>query len=270
MAARPASTQLSEDVRSPLPLLRLNTSEIDSLPILYQDDHYIAINKPPGLIVHRSGIDAKETRFAIQLLRDQIGRRVYPVHRLDKPTSGVLLFAIDEIALVEMKRQFEGRQVDKRYQAITRGFTPDNGTIDHPLRKMLDRGPKAKSDEAQEAQTQYETLSRIEHAFPTGRYDTTRYSHVELFPRTGRRHQLRRHMSHIDCPIIGDTKHGDTRQNHAFLEHFGFCRMFLHATQLTFEHPITHKPLSINAPLWPDFQQALETTKLASSPTATP
>ncbi|MDE0767947.1 MAG: pseudouridine synthase [Opitutaceae bacterium] len=240
----------------------MNAPNTELLPVLYQDDHYIAINKPPGLLVHRSGIDAKETRFAVQLLRDQIGRRVSPVHRLDKPTSGVLLFAYDEVALAKMKRRFEERQVAKRYQAITRGFAPDQGTIDHPLRKLLEHGPKRKSDEAQEALTLFKTLSRIEHPFPSGRYETTRYSHVELFPKTGRRHQLRRHMNHINCPIIGDTKHGDIRQNHAFLEHFGFCRMFLHATQLTFDQPITGESIRIDAPLWPDFEQALKTAKL--------
>ena len=234
------------------------------LPILYQDDHYIAINKPPGLLVHRTGIDAGETRFAVQLLRAQIGRRVSPVHRLDKPTSGLLLFAFDDIALVEMQRLFEARQVAKRYQAITRGFTPDEGSIDRPLRKLLDRGPKAKSDEAQEALTQFHTLSQVELPFPSGPYDATRYSHIELFPETGRRHQLRRHLSHINCPIIGDTKHGDTHQNRSFLERFGFCRMFLHATQLSFEQPITRKAVSIDAPLWLDFEQALEATGLAS------
>lgn len=236
----------------------------DPLSILYRDEHYIAINKPPGLLVHRSGIDAKETRFAVQQLRDQIGQRVYPVHRIDKPTSGLLLFALDEIALVEMKRLLVERQVSKRYQAIVRGFAPDQGTIDHPLRKLLDRGPKAKSDEAQDALTRFQTRSRIEQSFPSGRYQTTRYSHVELFPKSGRRHQLRRHMSHIDCPIIGDTKHGDTRQNHAFLVHFGFCRMFLHATQLSFEHPISPQAVRIDAPLWPDFEKALNATGLAT------
>lgn len=243
----------------------MEIEEDNILPILYQDDHYIAINKPPALLVHRTGIDARETRFAMQLLRDQIGQRVFPVHRLDKPTSGLLLFALDEIALVEMKRLFEERQVAKRYQAITRGFAPDDGAIEHPLRKLLERGPKAKSDEAQEAITQFQTLSRIELPFPSGRYETTRYSHVELFPQTGRRHQLRRHMSHIDCPIIGDTKHGDSRQNKAFLDRFGFCRLFLHATQLSFEQPITRKAIRIDAPLWPDFKNALEVTKLQSA-----
>ncbi|MGK0240929.1 MAG: tRNA pseudouridine65 synthase [Candidatus Pelagisphaera sp.] len=246
----------------PATIFQLSTPDTDLLPVLYQDDHYIAINKPPGLLVHRSGIDAKETRFAIQLLRDQIGRRVSPVHRLDKPTSGVLLFAYDEAPLAKMKRLFEECQVSKRYQAITRGFAPNEGTIDHPLRKLLDHGPKRKSDEAQEALTQFKTLSKTEHPFPSGKYETTRYSHVELFPKTGRRHQLRRHMNHINCPIIGDTKHGDIRQNHAFHERFGFCRMFLHATQLTFEQPITGEPIRIDAPLWPDFQQALVATKL--------
>ena len=232
------------------------------LPILYRDDHYIAINKPPGLIVHRSEIDAQETRFAMQLLRDQIGQRVFPIHRLDKPTSGALLFATNEEAMIRTKALFEAKRVEKRYEAIVRGFAPESGQIDHPLRKLLDRGPKKKSDEAQEASTSYRALSQIELPFPSGRFETTRYSRVALAPSTGRRHQLRRHMAHINCPIIGDTRHGDTKQNQSFRERFGFCRLFLHATDLSFEHPISQEAIRVEAPLWPDFQKALELTEL--------
>ena len=247
----------------PSNLPTLNDSNDQPLPILYRDDHYIAISKPPGLLVHRSAIDAQETRFAMQLLRDQIGQRVYPVHRLDKPTSGILLFATDEAAMIRAKMLFEEKRVEKGYDAIVRGFAPDSGTIEHALRKLLDRGPKGKSDESQEALTEFETVSRVELPFPTGNFNTTRYSYVRLFPKTGRRHQLRRHMAHIACPIIGDTRHGDIKQNRSFRERFGFCRLFLHARKLSFAHPIDEKTVRIEAPFWPDIEDALERTGLA-------
>ncbi len=236
-----------------------------SLTVVYRDDHYIAINKPPGLLVHRTAIDSRETQFAMQLLRDQIGQRVYPVHRLDKPTSGVLLFALNESDLTLAQKAFETGQVEKVYHAIVRGHPPVDGVIDHPLRKMLDRGPKAKSDSGQEAQTLYRTLATVELPYPTERYPSTRYALVELSPKTGRRHQLRRHLSHIDCPIIGDTKHGDTRRNLAFRERYGFLRLLLHASSLSFVHPVSRKRTQAEAPFWPDFQSALKATGLTLS-----
>lgn len=243
----------------------LHDSPEQLLSILHRDDQYIAINKPPGLLVHRSEIDAQESRFAMQLLRDQIGQRVFPVHRLDKPTSGTLLFATSEDAMIRAKNLFESKRVDKRYEAIVRGYAPDSGQIDYALRKLLDRGPKKKSDLTQDASTTFRRLSAIELPFPSGNFETTRYSRVELAPSTGRRHQLRRHMAHINCPIIGDTRHGDTKQNRSFRDRFGFCRLFLHATNLSFENPISKEAIQIEAPLWPDYQKALELAGLVSS-----
>ncbi len=227
------------------------------LPLLYEDNHYVAINKPSGLLVHRTGIDASETRFAMQMLRDQLGRRVYPAHRIDKPTSGVLLFALDSEALVEIKKGFEENRISKEYQAIVRGHAPRSGEIDRPLRQLLDFGPKAKSEKEQSALTRYQLISKTETPYPSGPYQTTRYSYVSCEPQTGRRHQLRRHMAHIDCPIIGDTK-----RNAAFREQYGFVRLFLHAARIAFTHPITREQIAINAPHWPDFNQALEATGL--------
>ncbi len=234
----------------------------NALAILYQDERYIAINKPPGLLVHRTSIDARERQFALQQLRDQIDQHVYPTHRLDKPTSGVLLFALDDDALVAARKMFEADMIEKTYLAIVRGHPPANGTIDHPLRKLLDRGPKAKSETAQEARTDFRTLATTELPIPTGRYPATRYAQVELKPQTGRRHQLRRHLAHINCPIIGDTRHGDTRCNHAFAARYGFIRLFLHASRLSFRHPFSKATVGIEAPLWPDFGRALEATGL--------
>ncbi|UGA40821.1 pseudouridine synthase [Chromobacterium haemolyticum] len=164
--------------------------------------------------MHRTALDRNETRFAVQLLRDQIGQRVYPMHRLDKGTSGVLLFALDKDMCREMSWQFERQQVDKRYIAVVRGHTDDAGHIDYPLSRRpddlewigetVDTAPQA-------AVTDYRTLARIELPIEVERYPSSRYSLLELTPHTGRRHQLRRHLKHIAHPIIGDATHGKGR-----------------------------------------------------------
>lgn len=232
------------------------------LDILYRDHNYIAIDKPPGLLVHRTSIDAQESVFAVQLLRDQIGQHVYPVHRLDKATSGVLLFALDQEALSAAKGLFEAKKVEKTYLAITRGFAPESGTIDRPLRKLRDKPGPNKSDIEQEASTDFKTIFTSQVPYPTERYDSTRYSLVELHPSTGRRHQLRRHLSGIGHPIVGDTRHGDNKENKRFKERYGFIRLFLHARELRFRHPETSDTCTIEAPIWKDFQEATRITGL--------
>ena len=135
----------------------------DGLSILYQDNYLIAIDKPAGLLVHRTKLDARETRFAMQLLRDQVGFRVYPIHRLDKPTSGVLLFATSSENAQKLSNVFAQRAVDKTYQAVVRGWTQDRDLIDYPLKEILDRttDAKAKADKpAQDARTSFNTLAR--------------------------------------------------------------------------------------------------------------
>ena len=234
----------------------------DPLDILYQDDRYVVINKPPGLLVHRTNIDSRESRFAVQLLRDQLLRRVFPVHRIDKPTSGALLFALDEEALIRAQSAFADNRISKKYLAIVRGHPPESGIINRPLRKLLDSNRKSKSENSQASETHYRTLKSSELNYPTGRYPTTRYSLVALSPRTGRRHQLRRHLSGINHPIIGDTSHGDSRQNISFRERNGFLRLFLHASELSFKHPFTNEPLSVSAPIPRDFQDAIEACEL--------
>ena len=228
------------------------------LDILYRDFRYVAINKPSGLLVHRTNLDSRESRFAVQLLRDQLGQRVYPVHRIDKPTSGVLLFALDEESLIRAKAMFADHRVVKTYVAIVRGFPPASGTIDRPLRKLPDGDRKPRSEESQASETHFRALKYSELEYPTGPYPTTRYSLVNLTPRTGRRHQLRRHLAGINHPIIGDTSHGDSRQNISFRERNGFIRLFLHASKLSFNHPFTDEPLAVRAPLPADFQDALK------------
>lgn len=218
---------------------------IGQLEIVYQDEHLVAINKPPGLLVHRSPIDKHETRFALQMLRDQLGQHVFSIHRLDKPTSGLLLFALNPETQKQLGIAFGEGKVSKRYQAITRGYTLDEETIDYSLPIMSDFKDQPASEARQSAITQYRTLERIEIPVPCGRYDQSRYSLIELSPETGRKHQLRRHMKHVFHPIIGDTTHGDGKHNKLFRQHFNSHRLMLAATKLSLTHPVTGDILAL-------------------------
>ncbi|UCV12837.1 tRNA pseudouridine(65) synthase TruC [Dechloromonas denitrificans] len=232
----------------------------EQLPILFRDQHLVVIDKPPGLLVHRSEIDRHETRFAIQILRDQIGQRVWPAHRLDRGTSGVLLFALDIETAGKLGRQFEAGIVDKRYLAVVRGIPPESGEIDHPLTRQRDsyefKGENS-SDEAQTALTHYRRLASVELPFAVDRYPSSRYALVELLPVTGRRHQLRRHLKHIAHPIIGDATHGKGRHNRFFAEHFGANRLLLACTELSFDHPISGQRVNVKAPVSGEFATTL-------------
>lgn len=222
------------------------------LEILYRDEFLVAINKPSGLLVHRSPIDRHETEFAVQILRDQIGQFVYPVHRLDKPTSGVLLFALDKESAKIMGGQFRSKESKKSYIAVVRGYTDESGVIEHPLTVKLDKIADKDSSalkEAQDAVTEYERAATVEISYAVGKYDKTRYSLVKLKPYTGRKHQLRRHMKHISHHILGDTKYGRGEHNKFIREQFSCYRMLLHANELQIKHPYTNEMLVIQAPL---------------------
>lgn len=219
------------------------------MDILYADDYLAAVNKPPGLLVHRTGLDAGETRFALQMLRDQLGRTVWPVHRLDKGTSGVLLFALDAHTASALGRGFEsGEGIRKTYQTVVRGWPPEQGLIDHPLRRLPD-DMRTEREELQDAHTRFQTLERYELPLPQGGFATTRCARVELQPLTGRRHQLRRHMKHIAHPIIGDATHGKGPLNRAVAGLLGVQRLWLHATVLELVHPVSGKELRLVAAL---------------------
>ncbi|MEJ2456502.1 MAG: tRNA pseudouridine(65) synthase TruC [Candidatus Thiodiazotropha sp.] len=231
------------------------------LRVLYRDDHLIAIDKPAGLLVHPSWIDRHETRSAMMLLRDQIGQYVYPVHRLDKPTSGVLLFALSPEIARRLTEVFSERSVDKRYLAVVRGYTEESGLIDYPLRekpdKMTDRQTQADKP-AQSAVTAYRRLATLELPVRVDRYPSSRYSLIEARPRTGRKHQLRRHFKHLSHPIIGDTRYGKSNHNRLFAEQFGCHRLLLAATRLILPHPVSGETLTLESALDPVFARVTE------------
>jgi len=220
------------------------------LEIIYQDDHLIAINKPHGLLVHRSKIANDATEFALQMLRDQIGRQVSPVHRLDRKTSGVLLFAFEKDVEIAMHKQFQEGLVEKKYLAILRGYAPEQMDIDYPLAK--------ENGNMQDAFTSFISLQRAEIAVPFGKHETSRYTLVEAYPKTGRMHQLRRHFAHIFYPIIGDRKHGCNKQNKFFKEQFEMTTMLLHASEIAFKHPVSSVDIKLNATLQPAFKRVME------------
>lgn len=219
------------------------------LTVLYRDARLIAIDKPAGWLIHRSNLDRHETRILVQALRDQIGRRVHPVHRLDKGTSGVLLFAFDAETAGALGAQFERHAVRKTYLAVVRGWPPERGLIDHPLKPDQDAYDDACPAQAQPAVTAYCRLAKADFPVAVDRYPSSRYALVALEPHTGRRHQLRRHMKHIAHPIIGDATHGKGIHNRFFQTQFDCHRLLLACTQLCFHHPADGRALCIRAPL---------------------
>lgn len=233
----------------------------EALPILFRDAYLVAVDKPSGWLVHRTMLDRHETRFVVQRLRDQIGCRVYPAHRLDRGTSGILLFAFDPVTCTRLAAQFENRQVLKTYLAVVRGHPPLEGVIDHPLSRQFDayefRDIDA-SNAVQDALTRFRRLATVELPYAVDRYPTSRYALLELSPETGRRHQLRRHLKHLAHPIIGDATYGKGKHNRFFAELFGCHRMLLACTALELTHPANGEPLSLKASPGSDFMNVLK------------
>ncbi|MGO4891610.1 tRNA pseudouridine(65) synthase TruC [Flavobacterium sp. W21_SRS_FM6] len=219
------------------------------LNIIYQDEYLVVIDKPSGLLVHRSMLDKHETEFAVQLVRDQINQHVFPVHRLDRPTSGVLVFALNPDIARLLGEQFSTQQILKRYITITRGHAPELGEIDYALKEQLDKiaDKKAKQDKAaQAAFTTFTRLKTFELPFAVSRYPSARYSLLMVEPKTGRKHQIRRHLAHINHPIIGDTTHGDGKHNQFLKQHFDFSGLALSCLTMKFKHPVHQSDLSLH------------------------
>lgn len=233
------------------------------LPIVHIDDHLVAINKPAGLLVHRTALDAQEQVFALQLLRDQLGRPVWPVHRLDKGTSGLLLFALSSEMAGLLAPLFEQGLVRKRYQALVRGWpgaVGDGGVIEHPLARDPELPSAGQTLLA--SRTDWQCLARLEWPIQTqASFETSRFALVEARPLTGRRHQIRRHLRHIAHPIIGDSTHGKGPLNRAVAEFLGLQRLWLHGLELQIEHPADGQQLHLHAPLGPEWAQLLSQPK---------
>ncbi len=224
------------------------------LEIVYQDENMVAINKPHGLLVHRSPIASDVQEFAMQMLRDQIHKKVFPIHRLDRKTSGILVFALSSEMASVLQSILADEQTQKKYFAIVRGHFPDELELDHPLTN--DKG------KVQDAFTYFKCINRSELEIPFGKFSTSRYSLIEAYPKTGRMHQIRKHLNHLRHPIIGDRPHGCNKQNKLFKERWNMMTMLLHAQEFNMTHPVTNDPLILKAELFPTFKQMIATLEL--------
>jgi tRNA pseudouridine65 synthase len=211
------------------------------LEILYKDETLVAVNKPSGWDVHRNEFN-RHRPIVLQALRNQINREVHPVHRLDGGTSGVLLFATDKDVLRFLSEQFTRRETTKIYHCVSRGFARDTN-CQEPLRVH---------DNIVDAETDFRCLSQITLPWPNEKFPQSRYSLIEARPRTGRYHQIRRHLRHLAWPIVGDTKHGDGTHNILWRDNAGIERLMLHASVLEIKHP-DGTELRITAPWPPEF-----------------
>jgi tRNA pseudouridine65 synthase len=229
------------------------------IPLLFVDPHVVVANKPSGLLVHRGWDDDEDV--AMFRVRDVLGQQVFPVHRLDRGTSGALVFARTREAAGVLGRAFEQGRVDKRYLALVRGTPPDSGLIDHPI-------PKSEGGPRVPAITRFRLVARS---------PVDRCSLVDAVPETGRLHQVRRHMHHIDHPIVGDVNYGSGEINRKYRATYALRRLALHAHRVAFDHPATGEPIVVVAPVPEDlavafvalgFPQSPYTTRWAASPTS--
>ncbi|MFK7808668.1 MAG: pseudouridine synthase [Saprospiraceae bacterium] len=219
----------------------MDVSSFSPLTIIYEDEQLVVINKPGGLLVHRTSI-SEDTVFVLQLLRDQIQQHIYPVHRLDRGTSGVLLFGKTREAAANISEQMRDKTIFKSYLAIVRGYVEESGTIDYALNNKDKPHLPPK-----EALTKYTRLAKAELPFSVNRYPTSRYSLVEVQPQTGRKHQIRRHFAHLRHPILADKKHGDCKHNKYFEQNFDLKQMMLHAQELRCKHPVRNEEIVFRA-----------------------
>jgi tRNA pseudouridine65 synthase len=252
----------------PWELVMQTVCDLDALQILFEDDDLVAVHKPAGLLVHRSPIDRQETQFALQLTRDLVGAKVFPVHRLDKATSGLLLFAKSAAAASRLQPQFARHEVRKFYKALVRGWTAAECVMDQALVYRCDAHGDRGRRQSSTPQTACTYLTRLATASldkPLQRYPQQRYSLVELAPLTGRKHQLRRHLNRQSHPIIGDVNYGDRHHNHLFAQWLGYHRLYLAACQLQFRHPATGELITLDAPLQDDFAHTLQCLNLPLS-----
>lgn len=244
-------------IMEPLRPARPDTADTP-LKVLHLDEHLVAIDKPAGMMVHRSAIAAPQEHYVLQTLRDQLGQHVYPVHRLDRGTSGVLVMALDRASAHTLTDTFTRHQTAKVYLGFTRGWPAERGHIDHPLSRIeedLPRVDRGVSAAPQSAVTDWERVGRLEVSSELGPHPTSRYALLQLTPQTGRQHQIRRHLKHISHPLIGDATYGKGPHNRWWAQRLGLARLWLHARWLELPHPATGEPLRLHAPPGPEWQQ---------------
>ncbi|MEM9025839.1 MAG: pseudouridine synthase [Verrucomicrobiota bacterium] len=232
----------------------------EELPILYQDETFVAVHKPSGLLVHRSPLARDADTAALQIVRDQLQMHIYPIHRLDRPTSGILLFALSTESAAAIYEQLSERTAQKEYWALVRGWVMDPMEIDSELDKnqVYPQPGKERETKLQEALTQVEPIQRVELQQPVGKYETARYTLLKVFPKTGRTHQIRRHLTRENHPLIGDTRYGDGAHNQFFRESYSCKRLMLAARSLRFNHPTSGRELYIECPLAEDMDALLK------------
>lgn len=222
------------------------------LDVVFEDDHLLVIDKPAGLLMHPSWLDRREKDTLASRVKEYLEHKgyqgkVHTVHRLDRPTSGLVVVAKDDSVAKALADQFLSKTVKKRYWAICRGFVPEQGLIDNPLKEEHDKIADKFADaekQAQDAITEFKRLGIVEVAQPVGRYQKARYSWVEVMPVTGRKHQIRRHFKHLRHPLLGDSRHGCRHNNEVWSGEFGFEGLALRAVRLEFVHPVSGKDLS--------------------------
>ncbi len=210
--------------------------------ILYQDEQLIVIDKPPGFHSHPpedSKIRISPRWNCLHVLERQIGKRVYPAHRLDRATSGVLLFALQRELCAPLQKSFQEQKVKKRYCALVRGAFSKEAWLEAPLER--------ENGSMVEATTYVRELIQFRFPIAGPKGNERDFTLLEAFPKTGRHHQIRRHLAGIATPIVGDTRHGDKKLNRNFTEYTGLNRLFLRAMELEFQHPVSEKKISLRA-----------------------